>query len=71
MERVIDCIVDQKVDGVCILSNFSEQFLIDDEIRGIPPFPNRLVCFDSNILHRATTFRDKFRFTLALKYGDL
>jgi len=47
------------------------QFLIDDEIRGIPPIPNRLVCFDSNILHRATTFRDKFRFTLALKYGDL
>ena len=47
------------------------QFLIDDEIRGIPPIPNRLVCFDSNILHKATPFRDKFRFTLALKYGDL
>ena len=27
--------------------------------------------YDSNILHKATTFRDKFRFTLALKYGDL
>ena len=33
MERVIDCIIDQKVDGVCILANFSEQFLIDDEER--------------------------------------
>ena len=47
------------------------QFLIDGEIRGILPRPNRLVCFDANLLHRATTFRDKFRFTLALKYGDL
>ena len=33
MKRVIDCIVDQKVDGVCILANFSEQFLLSDEER--------------------------------------
>ena len=33
MKRVIDCIIDQKVDGVCILANFSEQFLLSDEER--------------------------------------
>ncbi len=33
MKRVIDCMVDQGNDGVCILANFSEQFLITDEER--------------------------------------
>ena len=33
MRRVIDCVVDQGCDGVCILANFSEQFLITDEER--------------------------------------
>ena len=28
MGRVIDCLVDQKVEGICILANYSEQFLI-------------------------------------------
>jgi len=31
--RAIDCIVDQGVDGACILANFSEQFLLTDEER--------------------------------------
>ena len=33
MKRVLDCMIDQKVDGICILANFSEQFLITDEER--------------------------------------
>jgi 4-hydroxy-tetrahydrodipicolinate synthase len=33
MKRVIDCMIDQKVDGICILANFSEQFLLSDEER--------------------------------------
>ncbi|GHF45942.1 dihydrodipicolinate synthase family protein [Seohaeicola zhoushanensis] len=33
MRRVLDCMIDQKVDGICILANFSEQFLISDEER--------------------------------------
>ena len=33
MNRVIDCMVDQKVEGICILANYSEQFLISDEER--------------------------------------
>lgn len=31
--RVLDCMVDQGVDGLCILANFSEQFLLTDEER--------------------------------------
>lgn len=35
MGRVIDCMVDQGVDGICILANFSEQFLLSDEERAV------------------------------------
>jgi 2-keto-3-deoxy-L-arabinonate dehydratase len=31
--RVIDCMVDQGVDGICILANYSEQFLLTDQER--------------------------------------
>jgi 2-keto-3-deoxy-L-arabinonate dehydratase len=30
MRRVLDCMIDQGVDGICILANFSEQFLLAD-----------------------------------------
>jgi 4-hydroxy-tetrahydrodipicolinate synthase len=33
MRRVIDCMVDQGVDGICILANYSEQFLLTDDER--------------------------------------
>ena len=33
MARVLDCMIDQGVDGICILANFSEQFLISDAER--------------------------------------
>lgn len=35
MRRVIDCMVDQGVDGICILANFSEQFLLSDAERAV------------------------------------
>ena len=35
MKRVLDCMIDQKVDGICILANYSEQFLLSDEEREI------------------------------------
>ncbi|KAB0265556.1 dihydrodipicolinate synthase family protein [Microvirga brassicacearum] len=31
--RVLDCMIDQGVDGICILANYSEQFLLTDEER--------------------------------------
>lgn len=33
--RVLDCMVDQGVHGICILANYSEQFLLSDEERDI------------------------------------
>ena len=30
MRRVLDCMIDQQVDGICILANYSEQFLLSD-----------------------------------------
>ena len=33
MRRVLDCMIDQRVDGICILANFSEQFLLTDAER--------------------------------------
>ncbi len=33
MRRVIDCMIDQGVDAICILANYSEQFLLSDEER--------------------------------------
>src|SRR5215471_3380829 len=31
--RVLDCMIDQGVDGICILANYSEQFLLSDKER--------------------------------------
>jgi 2-keto-3-deoxy-L-arabinonate dehydratase len=33
MGRILDCMVDQGVDGICILANFSEQFALSDAER--------------------------------------
>src|SRR5919107_3576943 len=33
MRRVLDCMIDQGVDVICILANYSEQFLLTDEER--------------------------------------
>ena len=35
MRRVLDCMVDQGVDGICILANYSEQFLLSDAERDV------------------------------------
>ena len=31
--RVLDCMIDQGSDGICILANYSEQFLLSDDER--------------------------------------
>ncbi len=35
MRRVLDCMIDQGVDGICILANYSEQFLLSDDERDL------------------------------------
>jgi dihydrodipicolinate synthase/N-acetylneuraminate lyase len=32
-QRVLDCMIDQGVDGICVLANYSEQFSLDDRER--------------------------------------
>lgn len=45
------------------------QFIVNNEIYGVTSIPNRMVYFDASILHRATSFRNRHRFTVAIKYG--
>ena len=33
--RVLDCMIDQQVDAICILANYSEQFLLSDAERDV------------------------------------
>jgi len=33
--RALDCMVDQRVDGICVLANYSEQFLLTDHERDV------------------------------------
>ncbi|MEZ5654205.1 MAG: dihydrodipicolinate synthase family protein [Burkholderiaceae bacterium] len=33
MRRVIDCMIDQGVDAICVLANYSEQFVLTDDER--------------------------------------
>ncbi|PJE31424.1 4-hydroxy-tetrahydrodipicolinate synthase [Pseudooceanicola antarcticus] len=33
MKRVLDCLIDQGVDAICILANYSEQFVLSDDER--------------------------------------
>ena len=47
------------------------QFILDDEIYGIIPQPNRMISFPAQILHRATSLRTRYRFTVAIKYISL
>ena len=46
------------------------QLYVNGNIQGIVPVPNRLMAFDATILHRATSFRDRWRFTIAIKFED-
>ena len=46
----------------------STQFLIGTDSINFLPIPNRLGVFDAKIMHRATSFRNKHRFTVAIKY---
>ena len=34
-QQVLDCMIDQGVDGICILANYSEQFLLTDKERNL------------------------------------
>ena len=45
------------------------QFILNNTGVNILPLPNRLSFFDATILHKATSFKNKHRFTIAVKYS--
>ena len=45
------------------------QFYYNGDMIGVTPVPNRMVYFDATILHRATSFRDRWRWTVAIKFS--
>lgn len=46
------------------------EFIVDDNIISVMPKTGRITCFSSNIVHRATTYRNNHRFTIAFKYTE-
>ena len=51
-----------------INSGGETQLIVDNLGINILPIPNRLAFFDANILHKATSFTNKHRFTIVVKY---
>ena len=45
------------------------QFIVNNIIQGLPPHPGRLVVFDGELWHRATSYRSHPRLTVALKFN--
>ena len=45
------------------------QFILNNTGVNILPLPNRLSFFDATILHKATSIKNKHRFTIAVKYS--
>jgi len=44
------------------------EFFDGERVYGVPPIKNRYLVFPSNLYHRATSFKNKHRFTIAVKY---
>ena len=55
-------------DGWKLNDGGETQFYHKGNLYGITPESNRMVMFDARIEHRATPFRDRHRFTVAIKY---
>ena len=47
------------------------EFWCEDHTYGSLPLPNRAVCFDGTIWHRATPFSENVRYTYAIKYENV
>ena len=47
------------------------QLLVNGEVRGILPKPNRLLLFDGNLMHRATSFQTRTRHTISLQMNEV
>ena len=55
-----------------ILDEYGEtQLLVNGEIRGVLPLPNRMLIFDGRLPHRATSFATRKRHTIATKLKNV
>ena len=51
------------------INNYGETFFhLDNILKGIPYVSGRILIFDADIPHRASSFRDLDRFTIAIKW---
>ena len=50
------------------INDEGETYFVDNEkITGFSPIPGRIIFFPGNILHKAVPFRDRDRYTIAIK----
>ena len=47
------------------------QLLVNGEVRGILPRPNRLLVFDGYLMHRATSFQNRTRHTISVQMNEV
>ena len=67
-EDSLTCLYYVPVESWFLDDGGETQFILNEEMVGVLPFPNRMVYFDSILMHKATSFRNRWRFTVALKY---
>jgi hypothetical protein len=47
------------------------QILVDNQIVGVLPLPNRLMAFDGSLWHKGTSFtHDDYRYSVAIQFND-
>ncbi len=66
------CIYDVNTDNINYIDEGGETYFIqNDFIKGVSFVSGRMVLFNSNIIHKATSFRNRDRYTIAIKYKDV
>ena len=51
MKNTLDCLIDQGVDAICILANYSEQFVLSDEERRVLTWDKPLKTHHRQFVH--------------------
>jgi hypothetical protein len=66
------CIYYVNTDKINYMEEGGEPYFIqNDFIKGVSFVSGRMVLFNSNIMHKATSFRNRDRYTIAIKYKDV
>ncbi len=66
------CIYYVNTDKINYIDEGGETYFIqNDFIKGVSFVSGRMVLFNSNIIHKATSFRNRDRYTIAIKYKDV